>query len=253
MMSERLFRNARKTDRLRALLGFRETRAKRIACAPFALLRPHIVDLEMEPVWREMRGGIGRHPGPGFVGRASKPAVQEEKELIRAAVYGGWLPKGQAHPYGPVDGNTVRVHMLIDEKIDEAAAGGMGPEIPAEQIAQGAGSRESNFALAYPFQHRISPGPVRKKPEILIGEMQREIQLPLVHGIGRGVLDHVFQIDDRGSTLDEIFPVGILGNAADEERWQFVQASARNFNVRAVHHKTPATSLDARTTALFRI
>jgi len=35
MMSERLFRNARKTDRLRALLGFRETRAKRIACAPF--------------------------------------------------------------------------------------------------------------------------------------------------------------------------------------------------------------------------
>ena len=44
---------------------------------------------------------------------------------------GGGCRKVRAHPDGPVYGNAVSVHMFIDQKIDETAARGVRPEIPA--------------------------------------------------------------------------------------------------------------------------
>ena len=81
-----------------------------------------------------MRGGNGRKARPGFVSRAGEAAVEKKQELTRAAVYGGWLPKGQPHPNGPVQRHARRRDVLVQQQIDETAACGVRPDVLAQQM-----------------------------------------------------------------------------------------------------------------------
>jgi hypothetical protein len=75
---------------------------------------------KMEPVGRKVRSGIRVELRPSLVCGPGKPAVQEKKELIRAAVNGGWLPEGEPGPDCALQSHALGGHMLVQKKFHEA-------------------------------------------------------------------------------------------------------------------------------------
>ncbi len=92
-------------------------------------MRNERVYLEMESIRRQVSGGFRVQLSPGLVSGACKPTVQKKKKLIRAAVYRGWLPKGEPGSDGAFQPYAFRGNLLFEQELDEAGPGRARPDV----------------------------------------------------------------------------------------------------------------------------
>src|SRR6516162_10412226 len=203
--------------------------------------------LKVEPLWRKQYQLVGYQVRPRLVRGVCHRRIQEQQKLVGEAVDRRRLAESQPQTDGLLERNPLRGHFFVAQQRDKTGATGVRPHVGMQQVPQRLDAFEGDFALADPFQHRITHLPVREQRLVLVRQLYRQVELPLFgdRSVDVARRQHLLGFEHYRVQVGPLVARGMFGETHDERR-QLVRLPARNLDIPLAAHDTSPALTDRR-------